>query len=76
MAGRPSGTEATARLISATSSSPSGISRIVKANTKSNTIITRIRMKMFLPRRSICCSNGVRWVLTVEIISLMWPSSV
>ncbi|CQR22299.1 Uncharacterised protein [Yersinia enterocolitica] len=76
IAGNPSGTEATARLIRANNSSLTGRSRRIKAKTNKNAIITRIRMKIALPRRSICCSRGVRVASTADIIWLIWPSSV
>ncbi|MNP45984.1 hypothetical protein D3C76_1399520 [compost metagenome] len=60
IAGRPSGTEATARLIRDNISSETGISRNSRLKTNRAAIITRIIMKMALPSLSICTSSGVR----------------
>ncbi|MND86212.1 hypothetical protein D3C80_781660 [compost metagenome] len=76
IAGRPSGTDATARLIRDSSSSPSGISRNNMLKTNSAAIITRISAKIALPSLSICTSSGVRCFSIPAIIWLMWPSSV
>ena len=76
IAGRPSGTEATARLIRESSSSPIGISRNTRLKTNSAAIIARMMAKIALPSLSICTSSGVRCFSMPAIIWLMWPSSV
>ncbi len=76
IAGKPSGTEATARLISESISSESAISRNSKLKTNSAAIIARMIRKMALPSLSICTSNGVRWGSISDIIWLMCPNSV
>ena len=76
MAGKPSGTAATARLIRERSSSPSGISRNRMLKTNSAAIIARIMAKIALPSLSICTSSGVRCFSIPAIIWLMCPSSV
>ncbi|SAJ34099.1 Uncharacterised protein [Enterobacter cloacae] len=76
MAGNPSGTAATARLINDSTSSDTGISRKIRLKTNSASIITRMVIKMVLPSLSICTINGVRCFSMSDIIWLIWPSSV
>ncbi len=76
IAGSPSGTAATARLISDSSSSPIGISRSARLKINSATIMARIMAKIALPSLSICTSSGVRCFSIPAIIWLIWPSSV
>ena len=76
IAGSPSGTDATARLINDSISSETGISRNSRLKTNSAAIITRMMIKMALPSLSICTSSGVRCFSISDIIWLMWPSSV
>ena len=68
IAGRPSGTAATARLISDSSSAPSGISRNARLKKNSATIIARMMTKIAFPSLSICTSSGVRCFSIAAII--------
>ncbi|MNE39067.1 hypothetical protein D3C80_1329960 [compost metagenome] len=76
IAGSPSGTDATARLMSDNMSSETGISLNRTLKTNSAAIITRMIMKMAFPSLSICISSGVRCCSISAIIWLIWPNSV
>ncbi|MNZ86832.1 hypothetical protein D3C78_1056700 [compost metagenome] len=76
IAGNPSGTEATARLMSESMSSETGISLNRTLKTNSAAIMTRMIMKMAFPSLSICISSGVRCCSISDIIWLIWPNSV